>query len=269
MAGMTLGEKITLATLAVTAIGVFATWIQPVSNRSHRAAAVFVFFVLVGIGAWVGATISAVSNPVTATDGTTTAGTTSTTTTAATTSTTHTLTFAAPAEPPEKTSTILATVSGTTGTVPPVVQSQKSAPDRPPVTASTETVDRRNRTAQQWHQAMSFSIAGRWTDAVDAWRQFIREYGGHNRGTDRESFHRLGVAYESLERWNEAAAFKNATLVDDVNGATDLMHLGHCYSQLHRWPDAVNVYKRVLKIDPSNRQARNSLYWAVKQQMPD
>jgi hypothetical protein len=243
---MTTAEKIGAATLIVTVVGVLIAWFQPASYR-----------------AWIGVSISAPKSAVTVT-ATTVTGTAETTAT-------WTTTYPAPVEPQPQ-------PQSTTNAVPPAGANPHSSlrPEKPkPVTpdvasgARATYVDARRIIEQQWSQAIAFSTAGRWTDAVSAWQRFIYEHAGHNRATDRESFHRLGVAYEALERWPEASmAFERASLEDDQKAIRDLMHLGHCYIQVHRWPSAVNVYKRVLKIEPTNQQAKNSLYWAVKQQLP-
>jgi tetratricopeptide (TPR) repeat protein len=124
---------------------------------------------------------------------------------------------------------------------------------------------------QQWKQAIAFSNTGQWSQAIDSWSQFIRDHSGPNRSVDQESYSRLGIAYEELKNWSAAArALEQADLKDDrPNATTNLKHLGHCYIQLKRWEDAIRVYKRVLKIEPDNKQARQSLVWAVRQQTPE
>lgn len=269
---MTLAEKIAMATLVVGIISIFAAWLQPTNNRGHRIIAALVLLFLVGIAAWIGVTVSTrnSSEPLTDTYGSSsTAGTTATT---PRTSTPPTTTFTAPLEPGEtSTRTTTATTSVITGTIQTRANPQPAKLDekRDSLPPPSDPTERPRGAGQQWSRAIALSTAGQWTDAVDAWREFIREHSGSNRIVDRESFHRLGIAYEALQQWNEAvAAFQSADRVNDPNATSDLMHLGHCYIQLRRWPDAVNAYQRVLKIDPTNQQARNSLYWSVKQQMP-
>ncbi|HXH40714.1 MAG TPA: tetratricopeptide repeat protein [Thermoanaerobaculia bacterium] len=132
-------------------------------------------------------------------------------------------------------------------------------------TSPIEVIDPRRAVEQKWKQAIAFSNASDWPEATTAWKQFIHDYSGRDRPTDQEAYQRLGIAYEGLHNWSEAAeAFKQASLADDqTNNTKNLMRLGHCYIQLSRWKDAEEAYKKVLKIEPGNKQARQSLVWAV------
>ena len=79
------------------------------------------------------------------------------------------------------------------------------------------------------------------------------------------------MAYESLRRWDDAAdAFEHARDADDHKSDTDsLLHLGHCYTKLGRWPQSKTTYEEVLKIDPNNDVAKRTLFWVIKQQPPN
>jgi tetratricopeptide (TPR) repeat protein len=116
-------------------------------------------------------------------------------------------------------------------------------------------------------QALAFSTAHDWSNAVTAWRQFIHDYSGLNAAADHAAWYNLGVAYESLSQWHEAAdAFESATLADaNINDISNLLHLGRCYGKLNRWTDAVSAYKRATAIDPANEIARRSLVYAQQQ----
>jgi serine/threonine-protein kinase len=116
-------------------------------------------------------------------------------------------------------------------------------------------------------QALAFSTAHDWSNAVTAWRQFIHDYSGLNPAADHAAWYNLGVAYESLSQWHEAAdAFESATLADsNINDISNLLHLGRCYGKLGRWTDAVSAYKRATAIDPANEIARRSLVYAQQQ----
>lgn len=120
---------------------------------------------------------------------------------------------------------------------------------------------------RQRKQALAFSNAHQWQNAVNAWRDFIREYSGVNPAADHAAYYNLGVAYESLQNWREAAdAFERAIVTN--NGSSDtsnLLHLARCYGKLGRWNDAVATYERVLKADPQNETAKRSLPLALHQ----
>jgi len=163
--------------------------------------------------------------------------------------------------------------SGTTQTAPahPVPKTaQTSVPDEASVSNdSTQRFravlvegDRRRR------EALALSNAHQWISAVDAWRQFIHDYYGVDHAVDHAAYYNLGVAYEALERWHEAAdAFEHATVSDaNARDTSNLLRLGRAYGKIGRWPDAVDTFRRVLKVDPANEVARRSLTWAETQE---
>jgi serine/threonine protein kinase len=121
----------------------------------------------------------------------------------------------------------------------------------------------------EWQRtrALAFSNAHQWQSAVSAWRQFIRGYSGVNPAADHAAYYNLGVAYESLQSWHEAAdAYEQAALTNNGNSDTsNLVHLARCYGKLGRWNDAAAAYARVLKIDPQNEVAKRNLVLAVQQ----
>ncbi|HEX7677203.1 MAG TPA: protein kinase [Thermoanaerobaculia bacterium] len=120
---------------------------------------------------------------------------------------------------------------------------------------------------RQRGKALAFSNAHQWQDAVNAWQQFIRDYSGVKPAADHAAYYNLGVAYESLQNWREAAeAFERATFTS--NGSSDtanLLHLGRCYGKLGRWNDAAAAYERVLRVDPQNEIAKRNLPLALQQ----
>jgi serine/threonine-protein kinase len=116
-------------------------------------------------------------------------------------------------------------------------------------------------------EALALSNAHQWANAAVAWRQFLHDYSGVNATADHAAYYNLGVAYEALEHWNEAAdAFEHATLADaNINDTNNLLRLGRAYGKTGRWSDAVSAYQRVLRIDPSNQIAKRSLIFALEQ----
>jgi serine/threonine-protein kinase len=164
---------------------------------------------------------------------------------AAVTPTTHKVPAAHPVEPPSTAAVV----------APP-------PPSSPvPVTPDLAEGDR------QRARALAFSNAHQWQDAVNAWQQFIRDYSGVKPAADHAAYYNLGVAYESLQNWREAAeAFERATFTS--NGSSDagnLLHLGRCYGKLGRWNDAAATYQRVLSVDPQNEIAKRNLPLALQQ----
>ncbi len=134
-------------------------------------------------------------------------------------------------------------------------------PSPAPVTPDLAEGDR------QRARALAFSNAHQWQDAVNAWQQFISDYSGVKPAADHAAYYNLGVAYESLQNWREAAeAFERATFTS--NGSSDagnLLHLGRCYGKLGRWNDAAATYQRVLRVDPQNEIAKRNLPLALQQ----
>jgi|GEM_PF-2223675 len=116
-------------------------------------------------------------------------------------------------------------------------------------------------------EALALSNAHQWASAATAWRQFIHDYSGLNVTADHAAYYNLGVAYEALERWPDAAdAFERATLADaNINDTNNLLRLGRAYGKIGRWSDAVATYRRVLRNEPSNQVARRSLMFALEQ----
>jgi tetratricopeptide (TPR) repeat protein len=138
------------------------------------------------------------------------------------------------------------------------------APPQPsPVPATPDLAEGERQRAR----ALAFSNAHQWQDAVNAWQQFIRDYSGVKPAADHAAYYNLGVAYESLQNWREAAeAFERATFTS--NGSSDtgnLLHLGRCYGKVGRWNDAAATYQRVLSVDPQNEIAKRNLPIALKQ----
>jgi eukaryotic-like serine/threonine-protein kinase len=121
---------------------------------------------------------------------------------------------------------------------------------------------------RQRKRALAFSNAHQWSSAISAWREFIRVYSGINVTADHAAYYNLGVAYEALQDWREAAdAFERAALADaNINDTNNLLRLGRCYGKLGRWPDAVATYERVLRVNPANDTAKRSLLFALQQQ---
>jgi serine/threonine-protein kinase len=120
---------------------------------------------------------------------------------------------------------------------------------------------------RQRARALAFSNAHQWQEAAAAWQQFIHDYSGVKPAADHAAYYNLGVAYESLQNWREAAeAFERAIFTN--NGGSDTsnqLHLARCYGKLGRWNDAVATYERVLKADPQNETAKRSLPLALQQ----
>lgn len=166
------------------------------------------------------------------------------------------------------TTTSTATITSPEKTRPPVTQTAE-----PPVTATaiapspTQLTPNLVEGDRQRARALAFSNAHQWQDAVTAWQQFIRDYSGLKPAADHAAYYNLGVAYESLQNWREAAeAFERAFVTN--NGSSDtsnLLHLARCYGKVGRWNDAVATYERVLKADPQNEIAKRSLPLALHQ----
>lgn len=155
----------------------------------------------------------------------------------------------------------------TTATAPPIVPLPATGSVFPaqstPVYRDVAEGDRRRK------EALAFSNAHQWENAVIAWRQFIHDYSGINPAADHAAWYNLGVAHESLRQWRNAAdAFEHASLADDAirRDTTNLLRLGHCYGKLGRWSDARAIFERVLRVDPGNDTAKRSLLYALQQE---
>jgi eukaryotic-like serine/threonine-protein kinase len=120
---------------------------------------------------------------------------------------------------------------------------------------------------RQRKQALAFSNAHLWQNAVNAWRPFIREYSGVNAAADHAAYYNLGVALESLQNWREAAdAYEQAARTNNGDSDTNnLVRLARCYGKLGRWNDAAEAYERVLRLDPQNEVAKRNLPLALQQ----
>jgi len=150
----------------------------------------------------------------------------------------------------------------TTTFAPPVTVST-TPPAAPPSVTSRRDIAEGDRLRRQ---ALSLSNAHRWSEAIPAWRQFLRDYAGMSPAVDHAAYYNLGVAYESLQEWRDGAdAFERASLADPRgNDTNNLLRLGRCYGKLGRWHDAAAAYERVLQIDPANDVARRSLLVAQR-----
>jgi TolA-binding protein len=265
---MTLSEKIAVATLIVTIIGIFAAWLRPSVDPLHRVVASMVLVILGGIAVWLGATISGANSEPAATATQTTPTETAPMTTR---STTKTPTYQAPPEPPkDTTATRNSDRSAAIEVLPPL--SRNPLPEKaiiePDKASSPSAEERGLAIEQQRKQALAFSVQREWPKAVEAWRQFIHNYSGHDRAADHAAYYNLGVAHEALHNWNEAAdALERAWQTDDRKRDTkNLLRLGRCYAKLERWTDSVAMYEEVLRIEPGNAVAKKSLLWAMKQE---
>jgi tetratricopeptide (TPR) repeat protein len=120
---------------------------------------------------------------------------------------------------------------------------------------------------RQRARALAFSNAHQWQEAATAWQQFIHDYSGVKPAADHAAYYNLGIAYESLQNWHEAAeAFERAAVTN--NGSSDTnnqLHLARCYGKLGRWNDAVATYEGVLRSEPQNEIAKRSLPLALQQ----
>jgi serine/threonine-protein kinase len=145
----------------------------------------------------------------------------------------------------------------------PRVESEREQPITPlQPRINFEEGDRRRK------EALAFSNAHQWASAVTAWREFIHDYARVNVTADHAAYYNLGVAYEALEQWHDAAdAFERAALADaNMNDTNNLLRLGRSYGKIGRWADAAATYRRVLRIDPSNAIAKRSLVFATQQE---
>ncbi len=168
-------------------------------------------------------------------------------------------------EPPSTTSANVPTITYQTSSANPK-PSDVHVPEPPRTTTANAQPDLAEGDRQR-ARALAFSNAHQWQGAVNAWQQFIRDYSGVKPAADHAAYYNLGVAYESLQNWREAAeAFERATFTS--NGSSDtgnLLHLGRCYGKLGRWNDAAAAYQRVLNVDPQNEIAKRNLPLALRQ----
>jgi tetratricopeptide (TPR) repeat protein len=180
--------------------------------------------------------------------------------------------YAAPPEPAATATT------ATTSTMPAPVTATFAVPRPQPVPVEpivTPARDERVRKAaaieQERRDALAFMRDKQWPRAVEAWRGYIAAYGGHDRAADHTFYYNLGVSYDALRQWREAAeAFERARDLDDRRSDTqNLIHLGRCYGKLGRWKESVAAYEDVLEIQPSNAIAQKGLAWARQQQPPE
>ncbi len=273
---MSLNEKLQIAVLVVAIVGAIAALLQPSIRRINRVLATLV---LVGVVVWLVITIAG-SNGVsrTVTEGTGTPDSFPTPTTV------RTITYPAPPEPVPGTSATTGTTStmtaittpqpapqpAITATIPhpqPVVEPapftpQPVIPQPQPVAPQQQPVpDPRVALEQEWNRAIALSDSQQWREAASAWERLLRDHSGRNRAFDSGVWHRLGIAYEALSEWSKAAtAFQQANLNDDRNNATsDLRHMGHCYISLGRRSEAMDIYRRLLAIDPGDKASRDLL----------
>ena len=177
--------------------------------------------------------------------------------------------------PPEPTATA---TTATTSTMPAPVTATFAAPRPQPAPVEpviTPAIDERARKAaaieQERRDALALMRDKQWARAAEAWRSYIAAYGGHDRAADHTFYYNLGVSYDALRQWSDAAeAFQRARDLDDRQSDTQtLIHLGRCYGKLGRWKDSIAAYEDVLKIQPSNAIAQKGLAWARKQQPPE
>jgi serine/threonine-protein kinase len=178
----------------------------------------------------------------------------------------HTVPHIAPPETHPATDSPVGKIAGTT-----TIEPERHRTVDPPVSQPVAPPQRRLDLAegdQQRKQALAFSNTHQWSSAVAAWRQFIHDYSGVNLNADHAAYYNLGVAYEALGQWNEAAdSFERASLADiNFSDANNLLRLGRSYGKVGRWTDAVATYRRVLRVDPANEIAKRSLLFALKQQ---
>ena len=276
---MTFSDKLQIAVLVVTIVAAIAALLQPSIKRINRVLATLV---LVGVVVWLGITIISLTGEThVQTDSSGTSETVPPTTTV------RTVTYKAPPEPTDTIATSGTistaittttppgpTITGTTSTHPqpkfeptpptplPVTpQPLPVTPQPQPQPQPQPVPDPRAALEQNVKHAIALSESQQWREAANAWERLLRDHSGRNRAFDSGAWHRLGVAYEALNKWSKAAtAFQQANLSDDRNNATsDLRHMGHCYIKLGRRSEAIDIYRKLLAIDPEDKTSRELL----------
>jgi tetratricopeptide (TPR) repeat protein len=257
---MTFGEKAMLTVGVFTAV---AAWLalpgfRPAFDQAHRVVAALVLALCAAVGVSLAVAKFEPERPVT--------------NAAPPPSPTPVPVYQAPPEP-----TVTATTA-TTSTMPAPVTATFAAPRPQPASVEpivTSTRDERARKAaaieQERRDALAFMRDKQWARAAEAWRSYIAAYGGHDRAADHTFYYNLGVSYDALRQWSEAAdAFERARALDDRQSDTQtLIHLGRCYGKMERWKESIAAYEDVLRIQPSNAIAQKGLAWARKQQPPE
>lgn len=252
---MTFGEK------AMLTVGLFtaaASWLalpgfRPAFDRTHRTVAALVLALFAAVGA---SFAIAMFEPERLPPVTDTRGTSDTAATFAPPNPAPTTVYQAPPEP-----TVTATSPPMTMTT--TVAAPPPAPALPPRRDERElkaaAIERQRR------EALAFMHASRWPQAAEAWRSYIAAYGGFDRAADHAAYYNLGVAYDALRRWSDAAdAFERARASDDGRSDTQTrIHLGRCYGKLGRWKESLAAYDDALQIQPSNAAAQKGREWAA------
>ena len=138
----------------------------------------------------------------------------------------------------------------------------KLAPDAPHVPALAR--------AAHWHAGTADAQAGRWPQALAHWEK-AREWGENS----RELLQNLALAYENVERYEEAAELwrqvirrrpRKPTAPDALSpGEVALLwdHVAECYRRTGDVDEAIKTLRNAVKNDPANADLRLRLVDAL------
>jgi|GEM_PF-5925500 len=262
MTGMPLSEKLAIVAIVVAIV----VGLLQLTSEEKRLIRLIGKLALASVMVWL---VIILVRP--ASDNRTPTDTPGTTDTSQTTSTIKTVTYPAP---PEKgdTSTTSATapVTNTTSSVARIITATTNT-DRPPIVEPQPPTPLPNTPSdtaggvqsnpilrptfdQAVKQALALNEGHEWREAAEAWERLIRINAGRNLKFERGAYHHLGLAYFALNDWDKAAgAFKQA------NWKEDLHSLGRCYMKLGRNADARAVYQTLVEINPDDTAASELL----------
>jgi hypothetical protein len=98
---------------------------------------------------------------------------------------------------------------------------------------------------------------GRVEQALDALRM-VRDL----RFDDSRAWYTLGTALQASGRYREAVETFAGAVARNPKDRDALYGLGHSYSKLQQWDDAIAAWKRVLELDPSYAAAQQGINYA-------
>src|SRR3546814_16634644 len=88
-------------------------------------------------------------------------------------------------------------------------------------------------------------------------------------GVSRDLVDSLARAHWEARNWNASVAVREGWLKKNPNDVPMLLAAGQAYTQLNRYDDATEAYRRVHALAPSNVGALNKLAWLLQKSEPD
>jgi tetratricopeptide (TPR) repeat protein len=118
-----------------------------------------------------------------------------------------------------------------------------------------------------WDIAFTTQATARYDAAIEWFQKALAAVEGAGRKPTARQLTLVGLAYVSARRYDDAVAFMLEASADYPNDTTLLLNIAGCYRMTKQIDKAIEVYEKVLAIDPANADAKRLLE-ATRAELP-